>query len=68
MSDIRLCERLPALILLVALLLIGFWPRAISDSLNDALHSLYEANAPMTVTEIISSENMRQLTMDLNNE
>ncbi len=64
MGDIQLGERVPALILLVMLLLVGFWPRSISDGLNDALHSLYPANAPITEFENTPTENLRQLTMD----
>ena len=36
-ADLAWGERLPALILLVMLLLIGFWPKSISDTLNAAL-------------------------------
>jgi NADH-quinone oxidoreductase subunit M len=36
-ADLRWGERLPALLLLAALLLIGFWPRLISQPLDQAL-------------------------------
>ncbi len=36
-ADLAWGERLPALILLMALLFLGFWPRALSDPLNSAL-------------------------------
>lgn len=36
-TDLRWSEKLPALILLVALMFIGFWPRTISDPINEAL-------------------------------
>jgi NADH-quinone oxidoreductase subunit M len=39
-TDLRWPERLPALILLAALLFIGFWPRAVTDPLNEALQTL----------------------------
>lgn len=35
--DLRWAEKAPALILLAALLLIGFWPKSISEPINDAL-------------------------------
>jgi NADH-quinone oxidoreductase subunit M len=35
--DLRWSERIPALILLAALLFLGFWPKSMSDSLNAAL-------------------------------
>jgi NADH-quinone oxidoreductase subunit M len=36
-GDLEWSERIPALILLAALLYVGFWPRAFSDFANDAL-------------------------------
>ncbi|MDD2765631.1 MAG: NADH-quinone oxidoreductase subunit M [Opitutaceae bacterium] len=41
--DLRGSERLPALILLVALVFIGFWPRSLTDPLNQTLPTLYPA-------------------------
>ncbi|HWA85654.1 MAG TPA: NADH-quinone oxidoreductase subunit M, partial [Opitutus sp.] len=35
--DLRWAEKIPALVLLAALLFIGFWPRSISESINAAL-------------------------------
>jgi NADH-quinone oxidoreductase subunit M len=35
--DLRWSERFPALVLLTALLALGFWPRAISDPIHAAL-------------------------------
>jgi NADH-quinone oxidoreductase subunit M len=43
--DLRWSERLPALILLTALLAIGFWPRSLSNPLNQVLPTLYPAAA-----------------------
>jgi len=37
--DLRWAERLPALLLLGALLAIGFWPKSISSPVNEALQS-----------------------------
>ncbi len=42
-TDLRWGERLPAVILLAALLVIGFWPRPLSDPLDRALQGLYPA-------------------------
>ncbi len=42
-ADLRWGERIPALVLLAALLFIGFWPRPLSDPLNRALQGLYAA-------------------------
>jgi NADH-quinone oxidoreductase subunit M len=48
-ADLGLGERLPALILLAVLLLVGFWPRSLSDPVNQALrHSLsHSESAPV---------------------
>jgi NADH-quinone oxidoreductase subunit M len=35
--DLRWSERIPAFILVAALLLVGFWPRSLSDSINGAV-------------------------------
>ncbi len=42
-TDLRWGEKLPALILLAALLFIGFWPKSISDPVDDALHRAWPA-------------------------
>ncbi|HTX65421.1 MAG TPA: proton-conducting transporter membrane subunit, partial [Opitutaceae bacterium] len=42
-ADLRWAERLPALILLAALLFVGFWPRALTGPLNQALPTLRPA-------------------------
>jgi NADH-quinone oxidoreductase subunit M len=36
---LRWSERLPALILLATLLLVGFWPRLLSDPINQTLQT-----------------------------
>jgi NADH-quinone oxidoreductase subunit M len=50
-DDLRWSERVPALILLVALLFVGFWPRSLSSPLNQALETFYPAGTA-TPTEI----------------
>ena len=44
-ADLRWGERIPAMILLAALLFIGFWPRPLADPLNRTLQGLYPAAA-----------------------
>ena len=44
-TDLNWREKIPALILLAALLFIGFWPKSLSTPLNDTLHAVY-AKAP----------------------
>jgi len=41
--DLRWSEKLPALVLLIALLFVGFWPKSISTPLNAALQTIYPA-------------------------
>ncbi|MBE7540398.1 MAG: NADH-quinone oxidoreductase subunit M [Opitutaceae bacterium] len=41
--DLRWSERIPALILLAMLLLVGFWPKSLSTPLNDSLEAIYPA-------------------------
>jgi len=45
-ADLTCCEKLPALILIAALLFIGFWPRSISTPLNSALEAIHHHPAP----------------------
>jgi NADH-quinone oxidoreductase subunit M len=47
--DLRWSERLPALILLAALVFVGFWPRSLSTPLNQALQTLPSAAAPTQI-------------------
>jgi NADH-quinone oxidoreductase subunit M len=42
-ADLRWSEKIPALILIVALLFIGFWPKSLSTPLDSALRALYPA-------------------------
>jgi NADH-quinone oxidoreductase subunit M len=44
--DLRWAEKVPALILLAALLFLGFWPKSISTSLNETLVELNPVVAP----------------------
>jgi NADH-quinone oxidoreductase subunit M len=51
--DLRWSEKIPALILLVALLFVGFWPKSISTPLNSALQAIYAAT-PTVPTALVS--------------
>jgi len=42
-ADLRWAEKIPALVLLAALLFVGFWPKSVSDPVNQALHSAWPA-------------------------
>ncbi|MCW5549903.1 MAG: NADH-quinone oxidoreductase subunit M [Opitutaceae bacterium] len=42
-ADLRWSERVPVLILLVTLIALGLWPRAISEPLNATLQAVYPA-------------------------
>jgi NADH-quinone oxidoreductase subunit M len=49
-SDMTWAEKIPALILLGALLFVGFWPKSISTSLDAAMVDLIPVTAPATAT------------------
>ena len=40
-TDLCWCEKVPALLLLAALLFVGFWPKSISEGVNTAVSALY---------------------------
>jgi NADH-quinone oxidoreductase subunit M len=40
--DLTWCEKVPALLLLCALLFVGFWPKSISVPVNTAVSALYQ--------------------------
>lgn len=42
-GDLRWSEKIPALILLAALLFIGFWPKSLSTPLNSTIEAIYPA-------------------------
>jgi NADH-quinone oxidoreductase subunit M len=48
--DLTWSERIPALILFVVLLYIGFWPRSVSESANEALAAPAARTASTAVT------------------
>jgi len=52
--DLRWSEKIPALVLLVALLFIGFWPKSISKPLNTALQAVYPAALTAAPTTVVS--------------
>lgn len=39
-TDIRLGEKLPVVLLLLVLFVVGFWPRSISDTINEGVRNL----------------------------
>lgn len=41
-TDLCICEKVPALILLAALLFVGFWPKSLSEPVNAAVSALYQ--------------------------
>jgi len=47
-ADLRWSEKVPALILLVALLFLGFWPKSMSTALNAAMVDLMPLKTPQT--------------------
>lgn len=56
-KDIRWRERMPALILLIALFTVGFWPRLISDSLNKGVESVYGSTVASSTSQPATETN-----------
>ena len=52
-EDLHMNERIPAILLLMALVVVGFWPKAISQSLNEAVNAVYPL--PIENAEIVPS-------------
>jgi NADH-quinone oxidoreductase subunit M len=51
-ADLRWSERFPALLLLAALLFVGFWPKSVSDDLNATLTTVYQPATPATTSVV----------------
>ncbi len=51
-ADLRWSERFPALLLLAALLFVGFWPKSVSDDLNATLKTVYQPATPATTSVV----------------
>jgi NADH-quinone oxidoreductase subunit M len=57
-TDLRWVERVPVLVLLITLIALGVWPKAISTPVNSALEALYpavEAVTPQAAANLTSS-------------
>lgn len=66
-ADLRLVEKVPALLLLATLFFIGFWPKSISDSINAALTNevRVERAIPAAPAAVTNSTAVRQVKPDL---
>ena len=53
-ADLRWAEKIPALILLAALLFVGFWPKSLSTPLNNTLQSIYPAAVEAPASTVVS--------------
>jgi len=52
--DLSWSEKLPALLLLAALLFVGFWPKSVSTPLNAALQAIYPAATSAAATVVVN--------------
>ncbi len=52
-EDLHMNERIPAILLLLALVVVGFWPKSISQPLNKAVNAVYPL--PIETAEIVPS-------------
>jgi len=56
-EDMRWSERIPALLLIVVLLIVGVWPRSISDNINAALEPNFsQVEQVVSLPENLSDE------------
>jgi NADH-quinone oxidoreductase subunit M len=53
-TDLRWAEKIPALVLLAALLFIGFWPKSLSTPLNNTLQTIYPAAVKAATSAVAS--------------
>ena len=53
-TDLRWAEKVPALVLLAALLFIGFWPKSLSTPLNNTLQKIYPAAVKAAASTVAS--------------
>jgi NADH-quinone oxidoreductase subunit M len=51
-TDLTWSEKLPALLLLVSLLALGFWPKLMTDSINDSVTAIYPAAEAVVPTDV----------------
>ncbi|GAB5559221.1 MAG: NADH-quinone oxidoreductase subunit M [Synoicihabitans sp.] len=51
-TDLTWSEKLPALMLLVALLALGLWPKLMSDSINESVTAIYPAAEAVVPTDV----------------
>ncbi len=45
-GDIKLSEKLPALLLLISLFIIGLWPKLVSDPVNESVNQTFADKVP----------------------
>lgn len=51
-GDITSSEKLPAILLLVALFVVGLWPRSISDPVNESVENTFANKAPAISAQV----------------
>jgi NADH-quinone oxidoreductase subunit M len=52
-TDLTWAEKVPALLLLVALLVFGFWPKAMSTAINDSISEIYPAAQAIVPVDVV---------------
>ncbi|MEC8330301.1 MAG: hypothetical protein VXZ45_04130, partial [Verrucomicrobiota bacterium] len=51
--DLEIHEKLPAIILIIALIVLGIFPRVVSDAANDELSASYPSSSEIRLSEIL---------------
>ncbi|MCC5834104.1 MAG: NADH-quinone oxidoreductase subunit M [Opitutales bacterium] len=64
-GDLTRCEKVPAILLLASLLIVGFWPKTLSDSLDAAVQESFAVQAAHAErSEVRAVEALSQLRYD----
>ena len=61
--DLELHEKLPATILIIALVVLGIFPRAVSDAANDELSASYSLSSEIRFSEILPESPINKIQL-----
>ena len=62
--DLELHEKLPATILIIALVVLGIFPRVVSDAANDELSASYSSSSEIRHSEIMLESSINNIQLE----
>ena len=62
--DLELHEKLPATILIIALVVLGLFPRVVSDPANDELSASYSLSSEIRFPEILLESPINKIQLE----